>query len=94
MSFIEFIKNTENWKMCDKNTVWIEENLIPIIVNRHKSVFEPSKNVILKDVHIKSFDNDGIFLMTLCYKLNIVLDVNGDEQKLSIFVKVRLHHSN
>lgn len=74
--------------MSDKNTVWIEEILIPAIISRKKSDLKFGDNVILKESIIKQFDNDGVFMMTICYKLTIVLDVSGDEHKLSVFVKV------
>lgn len=74
--------------MCDNNTVWIKNTLVPAIIIRRKSELKLSDNVILKELIIKQFENDGTFLMTICYRLTIVLDVCGEEHTLSVFVKV------
>lgn len=74
--------------MCDNNTVWINDTLVPAIIIRKKTELKLAKNMILKESIIKQFENDGAFLMTICYKLTIVLDVCGEEHRLPVFVKV------
>lgn len=77
--------------MCDQITVWVKNTLIPVIINRTKSEFPASNDVFLKELTIKQFENDGAFMMTICYKLNIVLDIDGKLHRLSVFLKVRLN---
>lgn len=82
--------NRQEAEMCGKIAAWVKATLIPTIIDRKKSELSTTNDVISKEFSIKQFDNDGAFMMTICYKLNIVLDVGGEEHRLSVFVKVRM----
>lgn len=76
--------------MSDQNTIWIRDTLVPLIVKKEKSMLQSANDVNLKDLSIERFENNGVFLLTICYKLTIVLDIgNGNEHRFSVFIKVK-----
>lgn len=78
---------TETTVNNDKHGLWIRDQLIPLVVEKQQAA-SPTKKISLKDSSFKKFTNDGGYIITLCYKVIIVLDVDGGERTISFFVKV------
>lgn len=72
---------------------WINDFLIPFIVDKEKLRLKQS--VAVDDVHLKSSKicrcKNADVIFTICHRVEIVLDVNGDERTLAVFVKVNLN---
>lgn len=78
--------------MVDKREVWIIDFLVPFIVDKEKLQLKRCKSVNdvqLKSANISHCNNVGV-IFTVCYTVNIVLDVDGEEETIAIFVKVKL----
>lgn len=76
--------------MVDQRKVWINDFLIPFIINKEKSQLKQRKStsdVQLKYSEISECNNFDVFF-TICYKTNIVLNVDGEEKTVAVFVKV------
>lgn len=76
--------------MADRRKVWINDFLIPFIINKEKLQLKQRKStsdVQLKYSNISECSNLDVFF-TICYKINIVLDDDGEEKTLAVFVKV------
>lgn len=71
----------------DKHGQWIRDCLIPSVVEKQQAAC-PTEKINLKDAVIQKFTNDGGYIITLCYKVIIVLNVDGGERTISFFVKV------
>lgn len=74
--------------MSEKIRTFVKSILIPSIISRKKSELQTTSDVALKEWSIHPFDNDGAFMMTICYKLKVALNVDGDSHTLSVFLKV------
>lgn len=76
--------------MEDKWKNWIIDFLIPFIVDEEKSRLKQCGTV--DDVHLKRSKicrcKNADVIFTICHRVEIVLDVNGDERTLAVFVKV------
>lgn len=73
--------------MNDKHELWIHEYLIPTVIDKRQSA-NPTQKINLKNSTIKKFTNDGGYIITLCYKVIIELNVNGGDETIPFFVKV------
>lgn len=80
---------TEPTVMNDKHELWIRDCLISSVVDKQQTA-SPAKKINLKNSTIKRFTNDGGYIVTLCYKVVIVLDVDGVDETISFFVKVKV----
>lgn len=77
-------------KMEAKRPIWLEEFLIPFIVNKEKVKLQQRQSVNdvqLKSFEVKEFSSEGV-LFTICYTIKIILDVDGRKRPLAVFVKV------
>lgn len=73
----------------DKHELWIRDSLIPLVVNKERTA-RPTKKINLKSSTVKKFLNDGGYIVTLCYKVVIVLNVDDADERISFFVKVQV----
>lgn len=78
--------------MADKREIWINDFLVPFIVDKEKLQLKrwckSLNDVLLKSANISLCNNVGV-IFTVCYTINIVLDVDGEEKTFAIFVKVK-----
>lgn len=79
--------------MSESNELWIKNELIPTILAEgklsSKSLSDNDQLPVLKDVSVKCLTTSESFMLTLCYKVQVVLEENGNEYKLFLVVKVR-----
>lgn len=73
--------------MTEKHKSWINEFLVPYIVNKEREC-ETVNDVHFKSSEIFKCDDDGC-IFTVGYKINIDLNIDGNEKTLSVFVKVK-----
>lgn len=76
--------------MGDKHNIWLNNFLIPYIINKEKSKLEKCDSA--NDVHFKyakiQQGNSNVTLFTICNIIEIVLDVDGEEKTIAVFTKV------
>lgn len=88
----EFSSTARTSKMADKHNIWLNNFLIPYIFNKEKSKLKKCNSV--NDVHFKYAKirqgNSNVTLFTICNKIEIVLDVDGEEKTIAVFTKVSL----
>lgn len=73
--------------MANDQELWIRECLIRTVLEKQQTLI-PAKKINLISSAIKKFVNDGGYIITECYNVNIVLDADGGAKTISIFVKV------
>lgn len=71
-------------KECDIQYRIIPEILKKIASNRNIL----TEKVILKDFELKTLDESMGFLLTTCYKLKLLVEVNTELKTIFIFIKV------
>lgn len=78
--------------MANDQESWIRECLIRTVLDKQQSLV-PAKKINLISSSIKKFVNDGGYIITECYNVEIVLDVDGGSKTISLFVKVMCNDS-